>query len=80
MHQETKLSQLCSLTAPGYNIVRNGMSSREGLAFLIHNSIEYSVVSLSAPTAYDNLIESQAVNIVSGLTNVLLLNIYPTYN
>ena len=31
---------------------------------------------LPSPTAHDNVKESQAVNIVSGLTNVLLLNIY----
>ena len=39
---KTKLSQLCSLTAPGYNIVRKDrMSNGEGgLAFLIHNSIQ----------------------------------------
>ena len=69
---------LFSLTDPGYNIVRkNRMSNRGGgLAFLIHNSIQYNVSPLPAPTAHDNIMESQAVNIVSGLTNVLLLNIY----
>ena len=76
--QETKLSQLCSLTAPEYNIVsKDRMSNRGGgFAFLIHNSIQYSVEHLPAHTAHDNVMESQAVNIVSGLTNALLLNIY----
>ena len=51
------------------------MSNRGGgLAFLIHNSIQYSVAP--SPTAHDNVMESQAVNIVSGLTHILLLNIY----
>ena len=75
--QETKLSQLCSLTAPEYNIVRKDMSnSGGGLALLIHNSIQYTVAPLPAPTAHDNVMESQAVNIVSGLTNVRLSNMY----
>ena len=53
------------------------MSNRGGvLAFLTHNSTQYSVAPLPAPTAHDNVMESQAVNIVSGLTNVLLLNVY----
>ena len=59
------------------------MSNRGGgFAFLIHISIKYSVAPLPAPTGHDNVMESQVVNIVSGLTNVLLLNIYipPTTN
>ena len=53
------------------------MSNKEwGLASLIHNTIQYSVAPLPAPTAQDNVMESQALNIVSGLKNVLLLNIY----
>ena len=65
-------------TAPRYSIVRKDRMSNKGrgLAFLIHNSIQYSVAPLPPPTAHDNVMESQAVNIVSGLTNVLLLNIY----
>ena len=55
--QETNLSQLCSLTAPEYNIVRKDrMSNRGGgFAFLIHNSIQYSVAHLPAHTAHDNV-------------------------
>ena len=59
------------------------MSNRGGgLTFLIHNSIQYSVALPPAPIAHDNVMESQAFNIVSGLTNVLFLNIYipPTTN
>ena len=53
------------------------MLNRGGdLAFLIHYYIQYSVSPLLAPTAQDNVVESQAVNIVSGLANIILLNIY----
>ena len=52
------------------------MPNRGGLAFIIHNSIQYSMAPLPAPTAHDNVMESLAINIVSGLTKVLLLNIY----
>ena len=39
--QETKLSQLCSLTAPGYNIVRNDRTCLFGMYIPSHKFAIY---------------------------------------
>ena len=65
-----------------YIIVRKDRMSNGGggLAFLIHNSIQYSVAPLPAPTTHDNLMELQAVNIVRFNKCSIVKHIYPTYN
>ena len=65
-------------SSPEYSIVRKDRMSNKGrgLASLIHNTIQYSVALPPAPTAQDNVMEAQAVSIVSVFTIVLLLNIY----
>lgn len=77
--QETKMTVRANITTLNHSLVRldrerGGIGG--GLAFLIHKSIQYSIVTLPPPTNVSPPIEQQAISITSGTNTITLVNIY----
>ncbi|KAI5727897.1 hypothetical protein M8J77_008348 [Diaphorina citri] len=77
--QETRLTVNSNLVSrDNYSILRKdrGKNTGGGLAFIIHNSVQYSSVTIPTPRQQDTFLEQQAIAIKSGQTKITLVNIY----
>lgn len=76
--QETFLSSKSSLNPSNYTLLRKDRTHKKcgGLAFIIHNNIQYRIVNLPAPADNNTIIEQQAIAVSSGTTEITLINVY----
>ncbi|XP_046802955.1 uncharacterized protein LOC124418958 [Lucilia cuprina] len=76
--QETKLTSNSSLhSCNGYNVLRKDRtrSNGGGIAFIIHNTVQYRALSLDL-NARDQYLEVQGIAVRSGETDLELYNVY----
>lgn len=81
--QETKLSSRSNVSSPNHSLIRADREKNKGggIAFLIHNSVPFSIVSTPSPANTQEHVEQQAIKITSGNSSIVLINVYvPPYS
>ena len=76
--QETKLTSNSSLqSCNGYNVLRKDRtrSNGAGIAFIIHNTVQYRALSLDL-NPRDEYLEVQGISVRSGEAELELYNVY----
>lgn len=75
--QETKLISIFSVDVSNYTIVRKDRGrAGGGVPFIIHNKVQYRLMSLPNPDDTNTTIDQQAIAVTSGNTEITLINAY----